>query len=199
MGGATAQRDPVGRALELVALFCGPEQFGQVRGVAVEDVPEPQRSLLDHCSHMTVAMERAQGGDVALRVVATTGDGDDADRPYAREILLESRSGKVVLYGIVRIDLAALDEATAREVRAARRPLGRILVERGVLRDVHSVQLVEILPKSHWDSIPGLVAGSGHEHPPGLRGSQARPVYGRVAEIELNGRPAVSLLEIVLP
>ena len=199
MGGETAQRDPVARALELVALFCSPEQFGQIRGVAAEEVPEPQRSLLDHRSHMTVAVERAQGGDVALRVVATTGDGDDADRPYAREILLVSRSGKVVLYGIVRIDLAALEAATAREVRAARRPLGRILVERGVLRDVHSVQLVEILPGAHWDSIPRLAAGSGHNHPPGLRGRQPQPVYGRVAEIELNGRPAVSLLEIVLP
>ncbi|NCY03420.1 MAG: hypothetical protein EBX36_11065, partial [Planctomycetia bacterium] len=92
------------RATALVAEFGGGEAFGAIRAVRSEDVPEPARGLLDHRSHMTVAMERFHGTQVRLRVVATNerqgpgaGDagGGDARRPgqrpwYAREILLET-------------------------------------------------------------------------------------------------------------
>jgi chorismate-pyruvate lyase len=114
-----------------------------------------------------------------LRVVATAPEGR-----YAREILLEDGGGRAVQYGIVRIDLTALDEGLAKEIRAARRPLGRILIDGGVLRDVHDVDLLEITPGPHLRRVLALPDG-------------ADPLYGRVAEIKLNGRKAVELLEIV--
>lgn len=175
---ALPPRDPVARAEELVRLFCEPVEFGVLRGVPTAIVPEPARVLLDHRSHMTTAMERAHGS-VGLRVVATAPAG-----LYAREIVLENKAGRPVQYGIVRIDLAALDGELAAQIRAARQPLGRILIDGGVLRDVHDVALLEIVPGPHLRGVLALPDGTG-------------PLYGRVAEIALNGRKAVELLEIV--
>lgn len=189
-------RDPVARAVALVQLFCSLDNFGGLRSVAPGEVPEPARTLLDHCSHMTVAMERFHGGDVRLRVVARAGEGS-GKRPndgwYAREILLETQAGTIVQHGIVRIDLSYLDQETAAAIREARRPLGRILIEAGMLREVHGVKLLEIVPGPHLQEVFRL---------PGPRSAEtaaATPVYGRVADIQLDGRPAVELLEIVAP
>jgi chorismate-pyruvate lyase len=183
--------DAVARATALVGLFCSPTEFGEIRNVGAEQVPQPSRTLLDHRSHMTVAMERFYGCDVCLRVVATKADGGD-DSPsngwYAREILLETPAGVVVQHGIVRINLASLDEATAVEIRRAQRPLGRILIAAGMLRDVHGVQLLEVLPGPHLRQL--FLSDES---------AAAAPVYGRVANIQLNGLPAVELLEIVAP
>lgn len=184
--------DPVVRATALVQLFCSPAEFGTLRSVPPDQVPEPARSLLDHCSHMTVAMERFHGGDVRLRVVRA--NDPSAASPnndwYAREILLETESGRIVQHGIVRIDLTHLAATTAAAIRAARRPLGRILIEAGMLREVHGVKLLHLVPGPH---LRELLAG-------GACGSAAvDSLYGRVATIELDGQPAVELLEIVVP
>ncbi len=185
-------RDAGARASALVGLFCSPEQFGGVVPVAPEQVPDPARTLLDHHSHMTVAMERFHGGDVRLRVVARLGEGAD-NQPtvtgYAREILLENGAGRIVQYGIVRIDLTSLDAATARAIREAKRPLGRILIEAGVLREVRSVELLKVTPGPH---LRHLLWPHGDV-------TSGAPLHGRVADIQLNGRPAVELLEIVVP
>jgi chorismate-pyruvate lyase len=183
------------RAADLVRLFHEPAEFGSIRGVLAAEVPQPARGLLDHRSHMTVAMENHHGGEVRLRVLATV------ERPpagvnssvYAREILLENQAGKVVQQGIVRIDLDQVAPATAADIRAAKRPLGRILIEAGMLRDVHDVRLVEIVPGPHLTAVFGLESGRK------LGGKQPQTLFGRVADIELDGRPAVELLEIVAP
>jgi hypothetical protein len=189
-------RDPVARASALIELFCGLDEFGDLRSAVRSEVPEPARTLLDHRNHMTVAMERFHGGDVRLRVVARADDGRGR-RPhesgYAREILLETQLGTIVQHGIVRIDLAHLDASTAAAIREARRPLGRILIEAGMLRDVNRVQLLQIIPGPHLQTLLGLAAH------PSAGATAATPVYGRVAGIDLDGRPAVELLEIVAP
>jgi len=88
-----------------------------------------------------------------------------------------------VQYGIVRIDLAAVDPATAAAIRRAAAPLGRILIEAGLLCDVHRVSFVRITPGPHLD---GILAMPG-------------PLSGRVAEILVGGQPAIELLEVVVP
>ena len=166
-----------------------------MRSVPPDEVPEPARTLLDHRSHMTVAMERFHGGDVRLRVVARSDGGRDQRSnagSYAREILLETQAGEIVQFGIVRIDLAHLDPATADAIRGAQRPLGRILIDAGMLRDVHGVKLLEIVPGRHLQDL--LRGGSSQPGPT----AAVSPVYGRVADIQLDGRPAVELLEIVV-
>jgi chorismate-pyruvate lyase len=143
-------------------------------------VPEAARRLLDHRSHMTVAMERLHG-PVRLEVVDC---GEDSAGRYAREILLVRADGRVVQHGIVRIDLRRLVAETAAAIRAAAIPLGRILIEAGLLRDVHDVSLLQIDPGPHLRR---------------LFGTDAAPAYGRVATIDLDGVPTVELLEIVAP
>ena len=190
-------RDPVSRAAALVKLFCSLDDFGELRSVSPNDVSEPARTLLDHRSHMTVAMERFHGGDVRLRVVAQADD-RAAQSPrsgwYAREILLETQAGKIVQHGIVRIDLSHLGPETAAAIREARRPLGRILIDAGMLRDVHGVRLLKIMPGPHLQTLFAGLAG-----PRSAPIAAATPVYGRVADIQLDGLPAVELLEIVAP
>jgi chorismate-pyruvate lyase len=173
---------PVRRAGELAALFCRqPDEFGSFVEVRPADVPQPARDLLDHQSHMTVAMERHHGGPVGLRVVAERVIEDGRNARYAREILLVGPDGGVVQHGIVRIDLAALPAETAAAIRAARVPLGRILIEAGLLCDVQNVRLVRVEPGPH---LAALLGGGA-------------TTFGRVAEIGLGGRPAIELLEIV--
>ena len=106
-------------------------------------------------------------------------------RGYAREILLARGDGVVVQYGIVRLDLSVIDGATAEAIRAAEVPLGRLLIEAGLLREVHDVSLLEVTPGT------GLGRLFGRE--------VCQPTYGRVAEISLAGRPAIELLEVAAP
>jgi hypothetical protein len=188
--------DPVVRAAELAQLFCSPlHRFGGFRAAVAAEVPQPHRGLLDHSSHMTVAMERFHGGPVTLRVVATA-DGTAADpAAYSREILLIGPAGTVVQHGIVRLDLRHLNDAVTAAIRAARVPLGRILIDAGLLRDVQRVRLLEVSPGPHLASLFSGPAGSR----PGGSTRPAGRTFGRVAEISLDGRPAVELLEIVAP
>ncbi len=159
-------------------------EFARVRRVEAAEIPAPFRGLLDHASHMTVAMERHHGGPVSLQVVQVapgTADG----RGYVREILLVRGDGMVVQYGIVRLDLSAVDAATAAAIRTAEVPLGRLLIEAGLLREVHDVRLLEVTPGA------ALCRLFGRE--------VCRTTYGRVAEISLAGRPAIELLEVAAP
>ena len=72
-----------------------------------------------------------------------------------------------------------------REIESRQTPLGRVLINHNVLRQVELVQL--------WRIMPG----------PDLRTQLAIPadvptVYGRTALIHCNGQPAVELLEVVV-
>ena len=176
--------DAVGRAAGLIGLFC-PDlaSFGAITAVAAGDLPDVDRQLLDHRSHMTVTMERHHACRLDVRVVAEQKVAEGSGTRYAREILLVRPDGQVVQYGIVRIDLAAVDAATAAAIRRAAVPLGRILIEAGLLCDVHRVSLVQIEPGPH---LRGVIAAVG-------------PLSGRVAEILVGGQPAIELLVVVVP
>ena len=177
----------VARAVDLVrAMHADPAAFGRIREVAADAVPDVPRRLLDHRSHMTVAMERFHGGPVALRVVAERPAAtNEPGGRYAREILLLRGDGTVVQHGIVRIDLDAVPAETAAAIRARRAPLGRILIDAGLLCDVQDVRLLEISAGPHLAKLFGCAAGA--------------LVYGRVAAICVAGVAAVELLEIVAP
>jgi hypothetical protein len=176
--------DPATRARSLARLFAGTadHDFAMLEPVAATDVPEPFRTLLDHRSHMTVAMERFHGDAVELRVIA---EANLADGRYGREILLvvpgtAGGAPRVVQHGIVRIDLGAVDAVTARRIRRHEEPLGRILLAAGVLCEVQDVALLRIVPGPHL-----------------RERAVGRETYGRVASITVAGRPAIELLEIV--
>jgi len=176
--------DAVGRAECLARLFCPSiASFGTITTVDASELPAVDRQLLDHRSHMTVTMERHHVCRLDVRVVAEQKAAEGSGARYAREILLVRPDGQVVQYGIVRIDLAAVDPATAAAIRRAAAPLGRILIEAGLLCDVHRVSFVRITPGPH---LGGILAMPG-------------PFSGRVAEILVGGQPAIELLEVVVP
>lgn len=177
-------RDAIVRAEALVGPFCRSiEDFAEFRPVASAAVPEPFRFLLDHDSHMTVALERFHGAPVRVRVLQEL-HGTPATR-YSREILLtvpdaERQDGRVVQHGIVSIDLTTVDDAIATRIRRCDEPLGRILLDAGVLCSVRDVHLLAIVPGPRLRDVLGPA-----------------DTFGRVARILVDGRPAIELLEIV--
>jgi chorismate-pyruvate lyase len=190
-----AGRSAETRASDLVRLFAAPGRgsgsgagagveiavdrplTASVRSVSVAELPQPARELLAHARHMTDAQERYHGCQVELRILGVLMEGTS----YAREILLVRPDGRVVQYGIVRIDLAAVDAATAARIRAAETPLGRILAEAGIFCAVDGVQCIEFVPPER------LVPHLGPDR-----------LFGRVADIRVADRPAIELLEVVV-
>lgn len=192
------------RAARLIGLFyADAEEFGTVREIAESEVPQPVRGLLCHRGHMTVVMEAFVGGAVDLRVRREIAA---VEGSYAREIILVASPGAVpwagaaVQHGIVRIDLSLLPEAVAERIRRKQAPLGRVLIEAGMLRDVRDVAVLEIVVGEGLAAAVGKPAGT--------------TLYGRVAAISLADattanaassphprnrvRPAIDLLEIPL-
>jgi chorismate-pyruvate lyase len=156
--------------------------LGQFARVEPHEMPEVYRSLLAHEHHMTVTVEAHHGGPVDVRVL----DRRITPTRYAREIVLaRQRDGRVVQYGIMRIDLKCLEPEVRDEVRSEKTPLGRILIQHDVLRRVQLFSLWKITPSTRLQEMLELEA-----EPP-------RDVYGRTALIDCNGEPAIELLEIV--
>jgi chorismate-pyruvate lyase len=150
------------------------------------EVPEPQLSLLNHHSHMTVTVEAFHGSPVQVQVLRSRffGDGGNQERWYAREILLRRESdGRVVQYGIVRLDTTQLAADVWQEIRGEQTPLGRVLIQHDVLREVERCRLWKVVAKEPLAASLNVPVQS--------------VVYGRTARIFCNGQPAIELLEIV--
>jgi chorismate-pyruvate lyase len=167
----------------LVALFYdAPEQLGTFVETTADEMPSVPRQLLAHSHHMTVTVEAHHGSLVDVQVLATQRSGPY----YARKILLARQSdGQVVQFGIVRIDFDCLDDPVRREIEEQRTPLGRILIEHNVLREVELFNLYRVEPGPDLCQLFSIVP--------------ADTTYGRTALIHCNGQPAIELLEILTP
>ena len=128
----------------LVALFYdAPERLGEFVEVQAAKMPPVYQRLLAHNHHMTVTVERHHGSLVDVRVL----ERQPAPPHYARKILLARQSdGRVVQFGIVRLDLSCLEEDVRREIEGGLDPLGRILIRHNVLREVELFKLFEVAP-----------------------------------------------------
>jgi chorismate-pyruvate lyase len=167
----------------LIGLFYPrPELLGQFEEALISKVPEPYRELLAHTEHMTVTVERHHGSKVNVGVLERERVGSH----YARKIILTRQSdGRVVQFGIMRINLDLLLPSVQAEIESERTPLGRILIENDVLRKIHLMSLWQVMPGEDLCRIFGL--------------PHATTTYGRAAVIDCNDEPAVELLEIVTP
>jgi chorismate-pyruvate lyase len=83
----------------------------------------------------------------------------------------------------MRIWLSDLPAAAQEEIASKNEPLGRVLIKHNVLREVEVIKLWQIMP--------------GPEHRHFLKVSAKTRLYGRTAQILLDERPTVQLLEIV--
>lgn len=155
-------------------------QLGEFTRVAAADVPEPQRSLLNHDLHMTVTAEKFHSSPVDVVVLQEKIQPES----YSREICLKRQSdGETVQYGIVRLNFRHLDSDVQSEIQQRKKPLGRILIDHNVLRRVKLLSLFEIKPASKLASELQLNSGG--------------TCYGRTAIIFCNDELAIELLEIV--
>lgn len=167
----------------LAALFPdGPQLFEGVEHISAAETPEPYRSLLAHEHHMTVTMEQFHQCSVDVQVIQE----QFQDPLYTREIVL-TRAGtdQVVQFGLVRFDFTYVTPAVKTEILAKRLPLGRVLIRHNVLRHINLRAILKIIPG------PALRQR--------MQLSDSLPVYGRMATIFCNDRPAVDLLEVSTP
>lgn len=165
----------------LAALFFDRlDELGRFAPVAVDELPPGPRLLLAHHDHMTVALESFHGSPVAVRPVAQWHD----DASYARaSVLIRESDSAILQFGLMRIWLADLPAAARREIVDDRQPLGRVLIRHDVLREVEVITL--------WRITPGPILC---QH---LQLADDSPLYGRSAQILVEERPTVQVLEIV--
>jgi chorismate-pyruvate lyase len=157
-------------------------ELGTFEEVLAEAVPQPYRRLLAHHEHMTVSVEQYHGCKVDVQVLASQQNGDY----YSRKIVLHRQSdGRVVLFGIPRLNLRLVDDEVRQEILSQRTPLGRVLIEHDVLREVQLASLYRVTPGPDLVRLMDL--------------NPTRTTYGRTAFIYCDGYPAVELLEIVSP
>lgn len=157
-------------------------ELGTFEEVLAEALPQPYRTLLAHHEHMTVTVERHHGCPVDVEVLVSHRDGDY----YSRKIILHRRRDQgVVLFGIPRLNLRLVDDAVKSEILSQNKPLGRVLIDHNVLREVQLASLYRVTPGPDFCRLFGLAA--------------PQITYGRTAFIYCDGYPAVELLEIVSP
>src|SRR5687767_14265100 len=157
-------------------------ELGRFEEVLAETVPEPYRKLLAHHEHMTVAVEQHHGCKVDVEVLATQTDGDY----YSRKIILHRQTDRgVVLFGIPRINLRLLADDVRQEIVGQTAPLGRVLIDHNIMREVQLASLYRVQPGPDLRTLMAL--------PPDAT------TYGRTAFIYVDGYPAIELLEIVSP
>jgi chorismate-pyruvate lyase len=154
-------------------------ELGEFRAVSAAEIPEEYQVLLAHDDHMTVTVEAYHGCFVEVRVLREYAEGD----VYSRASLLACQnSGKVVQFGIMRMNLNHLTAPVRAEIVSGATPLGRVLIRHNVLRHVELHRLWEVKPAA-------LLRDR-------LQLADDAPIYGRSARIVVEGKPAVELLEI---
>jgi chorismate-pyruvate lyase len=131
---------------------------------------------------MTVTVEDFHQCAVSVEVIQT----HITPTHYARKIRLRrATDGGIVLFGLVRLSLAALSPEVRAEIESQRTPLGHVLIKHNVMRTVRLLSLWRVTPAAEMCNLMAL--------------SQPQDCFGRTALIYCDGVPAVELLEIVAP
>ena len=157
-------------------------ELGKFQRRSSTELPSPYADLLAHDEHMTVTVEAFHQSPVSVEVLHSRIDGG----LYIREILLRRISDRVIVqYGIVRLRLDALDDEPKKAILSEIVPLGRVLIEHNVLRNVELVELWEIEMGKRLATHFGCEEGT--------------TTFGRTAMIYFHDQPALELVEIVRP
>jgi hypothetical protein len=178
--GEKSARPPVPDPADLFAQFPGFHDAPGYDVVDADEIPNPCYELLVHPYHMTVSVEAHHGDKVDVRILAVRHEGD----LYSRRIVLTlRRSGDIVLFGIVRVNLAMCAPAVRDEIVEGKTPFGRVLIKHKVMRVIEPTAYLRI------QAAPAQLAWFGKTAPV--------PIYGRVAFIHCDNQPAVELFEAV--
>ena len=136
--------------------------MGRFEEVAATEVPSPFQELLDHHNHMTVTLEKACGGPLAVEVKRRRLTREHYER---KSILRAARGGRVLQYCVVRLSCACLDESVREDIEAEQIPLGRILIHHNVLRQVQMFALWKITTGPELMTAFGLARTMHHVRP----------------------------------
>ena len=170
--------DPIDTLIEL--FYPSRDGLGKFFPIEANELPDQYRSLLAHHDHMTVTLEAWHNSLVEIRVLE---ERCDRER-YARSIVLvRQRDGVTVQFGIMQINLAGLPDIVRLEIESQALPLGRIMIRHHLMREVELCQLWRIQP------------GKQLQHH--MHCSDDDQLFGRTAQILVEGEPVVELLEIV--
>jgi hypothetical protein len=129
---------------ELIGLFYQDVlEVGSFKQIPAGILPGYARTLLSHNEHMTVTVEEFHGCPIDVDVQQVL----EQDTHYSRKIVLRRQSDqRVVLFGIVRLDFRHVDDDVRKEIVSRQIPLGKILIEHNVLRQLQLVGLWKIEP-----------------------------------------------------
>jgi chorismate-pyruvate lyase len=168
--------------VSLFAHFPPAADFPDFEYIPAEAVPEPYHTLLVHQHHMTVTVEKHHGDLVDVKILARRQSGSS----YARKIVLAlQKTGRLVQFGIVRINLDYCSPEVREEIVAGQTPLGRVLINHNVLRRIELTAFLRI------EAGPEQMAWFGQ--------TGYATLYGRLGYIHCDEQPAVELLEILAP
>lgn len=167
----------------LVSIFHDdPDELATFEWVAEQYVPEAYRRLLAHDAHMTVTLEAWHRSPVDVHVLESR----LTETHYARKSVLTRQSDAApVQFGVVRLNLAYLNDEIRHELQACQTPLGRILIQHDVMREVEQLALWRVTPTAKVAQPLGM--------------EQGMFTFGRTAIIHWDGEAAIELLEIVSP
>ncbi len=144
--------------------------------------PEPYKQMLVHDQHMTVTMEAHYSSPVDVRILDRKLDGD----VYSRKILLlKTGTDRIVQFGIVRFDFRYVTPEIRDEIVRGDTPLGRILIDHGVLRHIDLGAILRI-------TVGPALADY-------LKMKRGDVTFGRLATIFCDHQPAVDLFEVPAP
>ena len=150
--------------------------------IPARELPQPYYRLLVHKHHMTVTVEEFYRSPIDVRVLECRRSGNE----YARKSLLSTQSsGRVVQFGLVRINLSVCTEAVRHEIIEGQIPLGRVMIQHNMLRRIEPQAYLRVTLSAAMADWFGVEAGA--------------TTYGRVGVIYTGERPAVEVLEILAP
>jgi chorismate-pyruvate lyase len=172
------------------AFFAPLSAFYATRGIAMPvptvitggAVPDPFRSLLVNDGDMTATLERFYGSRMNLRILGSSQVHDE----YRRQVVLRDERGRVVQFGAICIDFAALTPVVLAQVIRGGRPVG------GLLKD-HAVQHSSA-PRCFFTLLSDEIINEalGLEH--------ASSLYGRCNSLrDASGRAIAEIVEILPP
>ena len=144
----------------LVSLFYGsPDRLGAFEEVSVKELPPIYQNLLVHTDHMTVTVEAHHRTLVDVQVLSTL----VTQTHYSRAIFLTRQTdGAAVLFGIPRVNLAYLDAQVRREIESQTAPLGRILIQHNVLREIRLLSLWRVTTGPELNKVFAPDEAGGH-------------------------------------
>ena len=154
--------------------------LGQFEEINEDDLPPVYGKLLAHDQHMTVTVESYHGCPVDVHVLHSC----RTPTHYQRNSLLTRHTdGQVVLFAILRAAVSLLAPEVRQEIESETTPLGRILIQRNVLRNVRLMSLWKVAPADKLREFFQL--------------DHSEACYGRTALLYCDAVPVMELLEIV--